>query len=246
MTMTSHSSSDRRSPSRRERIRSATAAEIKALARKLLVSGGPAAISLRAIAREMGMTAPAIYRYFPSLDALVVVLTEDLYDELRETIEAARSDGNAVEPIHDIVAMSRAFRGWCVSHPAEFGLMFGSPVPGVSSFEEECIGPDHAGARFGAPFLEAFTRQWRARPFTTPPAQLITERLGPYLAPYRETFGDEVPVEVIYAYLSGWTRLYGLVAMEVFGHLRWAVTDVEPLFEVELAAFVNEVTAAGT
>ncbi len=146
--------------------------------------------------------------------------------------------------MHDIVAMARAFRRWCVTHPAEFGLMFGSPVPGVSSFEEECVGPDHAGARFGAPFLEAFTRQWRARPFATPPADFITDRLGPHLAPYRETFGDEVPVEVIYGYLSGWTRLYGLVAMEVFGHLRWALTDVEPLFEVELAAFVNEVTAA--
>jgi AcrR family transcriptional regulator len=239
MTMTSPS----RSPSRRERIRTATVAEIKALARRLLVGGGLAAISLRAIARDMGMTAPAIYRYFPSLDALVAELTEDLYDELRETIEAARDSGTADEPVHEIVAMARAFRRWCVSHPAEFGLMFGSPVPGVSSFEEECVGPDHAGARFGAPFLEAFARQWRARPFATPPADVISDRLGPHLAPYRETFGDEVPVEVIYAYLSGWTRLYGLVAMEVFGHLRWAVTDVEPLFEVELAAFVDEVSA---
>ena len=79
MTMTSPS----RSPSRRERIRTATVAEIKALARRLLVGGGLAAISLRAIARDMGMTAPAIYRYFPSLDALVAELTEDLYDELR-------------------------------------------------------------------------------------------------------------------------------------------------------------------
>jgi AcrR family transcriptional regulator len=230
-------------PSRRERIRSATVAEIKALARKLLVEGGPAAISLRAIARDMGMTAPAIYRYFPSLDALIIELTEDLYDELRETIEAARSE-DADEPVHDVVAMARAFRRWCVSHPAEFGLMFGTPVPGVSSFEEECVGPDHAGARFGAPFLEAIGQQWRARPFATPPAAFIRQRLGPYLAPYQQTFGDEVPVEVIYAYLSGWTRLYGLVALEVFGHLRWAVTDVEPLFEVELAAFVDQVATA--
>src|SRR5688572_27661487 len=77
-------------PTRRERIRSATVAEIKDHARQLLGSGGPPAISLRAIAREMGMTAPAIYRYFPSLDALVVDLVEDLYDELRLAVEAVR------------------------------------------------------------------------------------------------------------------------------------------------------------
>src|SRR5882672_12208641 len=74
---------------RRERLRTATVAEIKSLARRLLMAGGPHAFSLRAIARDMGMTAPAIYRYFPSLDALVAELAEDLYDELREATEAA-------------------------------------------------------------------------------------------------------------------------------------------------------------
>ena len=126
MTMTSPS----RSPSRRERLRTATVAEIKDLARRLLVGGGPPAISLRAIARDMGMTAPAIYRYFPSLDALVAELTEDLYDELRETIEAARDPAPAT-------TRARARRdgpgvpALVVGHPAEFGLMFGNPVPGV-------------------------------------------------------------------------------------------------------------------
>ena len=102
------------SPTRRERLRTATVAEIKDLARRLLVTGGPTAISLRAIAREMGMTAPAIYRYFPSLDALVVELTEDLYDELRESIEAARdgcpADGSAAEasPLAQLAEIGRA------------------------------------------------------------------------------------------------------------------------------------------
>src|SRR5690349_11177247 len=114
-------------PSRRERLRSAAVAEIKGLARKLLVEGGAAAISLRAIAREMGMTAPAIYRYFPSLDALVMELTSDLYDELRETIEAARDASPPGEPLLQLAAMARAFRRWSIGHAAEFGLMFGNP-----------------------------------------------------------------------------------------------------------------------
>jgi AcrR family transcriptional regulator len=238
---------------RRERIRSATVAEIKSLARRLLVSGGPPAISLRAIARDMGMTAPAIYRYFPSLDALVRDLCEDLFDELREWTEAARDACPSDEPLPRLAEMARAFRRWSVAHPAEFGLMFGNPVPGVTSFEADCMGPDHAGARFGAPFLQAFAEVWQRaqfgeagepniRHFPTPPVELIEEKLGRYIAPHEVSHGSGLPVEVVYAYLSGWTRLYGLVAMEVFGHLGWAVTEVEPLFELELAAFVAQMS----
>jgi AcrR family transcriptional regulator len=228
---------------RRERIRSATVAEIKNLARQLLVSGGPPAISLRAIARDMGMTAPAIYRYFPSLDALVRDLCEDLFDELREWVEAARDACPTDQPLPRLTEMARAFRRWSVAHPAEFGLMFGSPVPGVTRFEADCVGPDHAGARFGAPFLQAFAEVWRTSRFPTPPVELIEEKLGRYIAPHEVSHGSGLPAEVVYAYLSGWTRLYGLVAMEVFGHLGWAVTEVEPLFELELAAFVAQMSA---
>jgi AcrR family transcriptional regulator len=230
-------------PTRRERLRTAALAEIKDLARRHLVDGGPPAISLRAIARDMGMTAPAIYRYFPSLDALVVELTEDLYDELREAIEAARAAMPADAPIRQLAEMARAFRRWSIAHPAEFGLMFGNPVPGVASFEG-CINPDHAGARFGAPFLAAFAQLWRERPFATPPIEMLDAHLGQHLSPYLALqHGADLPLQVVYADLSAWIRLYGVVAMEVFGHLQWAMTSVEPLFEVELAAFIAQLTA---
>jgi AcrR family transcriptional regulator len=232
------------SPTRRERLRTATTAEIKDLARRLLVSGGPAAISLRAIAREMGMTAPAIYRYFPSLDALVAELTENLYDELRAEVEAASDSCPPEEPASQLIEMARAFRRWSVGHPAEFALMFGNPVPGVGTFENDCVGPEHAGARFGAPFLRALGEFWATSRFPTPPAELLEERLVPYIAPpHQAAHGTELPVEVVYTYLSAWTRLYGIVALEVFGHLQWAVTDVEPLFEIELAVFVAQMVS---
>jgi AcrR family transcriptional regulator len=230
-------------PTRRERLRSATVAEIKNLARRLLDAGGPSAISLRAIAREMGMTAPAIYRYFPNLEALVHALTEDLYDELRVAIETARDAAPTDDPLLQLVEMARAFRRWSLAHPSEFGLMFGSPVPGVDLFEEGCLTPDHAGARFGAPFLEAFARAWQIKPTPTPPVEVIEAQLGPHLAEYIALHPDgDMPVEIIYAYLASWIRLYGVVAMEVFGHLRWAMTAVEPLFELELATFVAQMS----
>jgi AcrR family transcriptional regulator len=226
---------------RRERLRTATVTEIKDLARRLLVAGGPPAISLRAIARDMGMTAPAIYRYFPSLDALVTELAEDLYDELRAAVAAARE--TATTPIGQLTDMVRAFRRWSVTHPVEFALIFGNPVPGVVRFEDGCLDPDHAAARFGAEFLEVFAEMWPVTPLPTPPADVIEAHIGPYLQPYQSQAGVDLPVEALYAYLSAWIRLYGLVAMEVFGHLQWAVSAVEPLFELELAAFLTQVQA---
>jgi AcrR family transcriptional regulator len=228
-------------PTRRERLRTATVAEIKQLARRLLVDGGPSAISLRAIARDMGMTAPAIYRYFASLDALVQELVEDFFDELRGAVEAVPVD--PAHPAQQLMEMARALRRWSVAHPAEFALMFGSPLPGVEPFDESCLTPDHAGARLGAPFLVALGEMWRTGGIPTPPPAVLEARLQPHLAPYRTMFGPDVPIEVIYTYLSAWTRLYGMVAMEVFGHLRWALTAVEPLFELELAAFAAQLTA---
>ena len=230
-------------PSRRERLRAATVHEIKDAARRMLVTGGPQAISLRAIARDMGMTAPAIYRYFPSLDGLIGELVEDLYDELRTEVEAAR-DAEGGGELAQLQAMARAFRRWSVAYPAEFALLFGNPVPGVPSFEDKCSDPEHGGNRFGAVFLDTFAALWHKAPFRTPPREIISDRLAHCLIPYGENHEPhlDLPVEVIYVYLSGWTRLYGMVAMEVFGHTRWALSDPEPLFETELAVFVDQLS----
>ncbi|SCL30330.1 transcriptional regulator, TetR family [Micromonospora nigra] len=222
-------------PTRRERLRTATVAEIKAGARKLLVAGGVEAVSLRAIARDMGMTAPAIYRYFPSLEALVAGVAGDLYDELRHRLEQARDEAD--DPVARLTAMARAFRAWSVAHPAEFGLIFGAPTPALEAFVAGCADADHPGARFGAVFVEPFLDLWHRNPWPGPPPELLRERLGDRLEPLRASHG-EIPIEVTYAFLAGWTRLYGLVAMEVFGQLSWALTDPGPLFDLELTTFL--------
>jgi AcrR family transcriptional regulator len=232
-------------PTRRERLRAATVHEIKDAARRMLVTGGPQAISLRAIAREMGMTAPAIYRYFPSLDALIGDLVDDLYDEIRRAVEEAR-DTAPDDELRQLAEMARAFRNWSITHRAEFGLLFGTPVPEVASFEEHCLDPEHSGHRFGAVFLASFASLWHRAPFPTPPPETIADGLATSLEPYREAHGPDMdlPLEVMYLYLSSWTRLYGLVAMEVFGHMRWAMSDGAPLFETELANFVRQLSPA--
>jgi AcrR family transcriptional regulator len=228
------------SPSRRERLRSATVSEIKEGARKLLVTGGPQAISLRAIARDMGMTAPAIYRYFPSLEALVIALAEDLMREVAAVVaEASEAAGD--DPGRQLAAMARAYRAWAVANPVEFGLVFGAPVPGVGDLGLECL-PDDPGADLGRPYLAAFLKLWQREPWPTPPREYMLEHLGPHLGPLREAHGD-LPIEVAYTFLSGWARLYGMVAMEVFNQLRWAITKPEALFEAEIVQFLSQVGA---
>src|SRR5918993_5079237 len=225
-------------PTRRERLRTSTLAEIKQHARRLLVEGGIEAVSLRAIARDMGMTAPAIYRYFPSLEALVEAIAGDLYDELRDVVIAARDEAGD-DHVHQIRTMARAFREWSVAHTAEYTLILGNPHHGMITFEDGCVDETHPGARFGQPFMEVLAELWQRSGYATPPRSVMEERLAATIAPLRTSHGD-VPIEVAWAFLTGWARLYGLVSMEVFQHMRWAVSEPRALFELELSSFLHQ------
>ena len=222
-------------PSRRERLRAETVTEIKSAARRLLVAGGPTAISLRAIARDLGMTAPALYRYFDSLDALVLAIVADLFEDLRGAVEDVAVARAEDEPLVRVAHMARGFRLWSLERPAEFALMFGSPVPGLMPLADHCGPVNDAGARFGETFFTVLGEHFAAHPFTEAPFDLPEQAQRELFEPYLHTFGDRFAPPVIYLFVAAWTRLYGIVAMEVFGHLRWAMTDVEPLFEAELA-----------
>jgi AcrR family transcriptional regulator len=223
-------------PSRRERLRTATLSEIKSVARQLLVNEGAGGISLRAIAREMGMTAPALYRYYPNLEELVGELCADLYNEASDAIEQVRDALPADDPGARLLAVCREFRRWSVDHPAEFGLMFGSPIPGIGEEEHENTPKHEAGNRFAGIFLGLFVEIWRRAPFKIPADEDLPPRLLEQLAAYASATGLTLPAGAGQLFLSCWIRLYGLVAMEVFGHLHFALEDVEPMFEAELAS----------
>lgn len=223
-------------PSRRERLRTATLSEIKSVARQLLINEGAGGISLRAIAREMGMTAPALYRYYPNLEELVGDLCADLYNEASDAIERVRDALPADDPGARLLAVCREFRRWSVDHPAEFGLMFGSPIPGIGEEEHEDSGKHEAGTRFAGIFLGLFVEIWRRAPFEIPADEDLPPRLIEQLAAYASATGLTLPAGAGQLFLSCWIRLYGLVAMEVFGHLHFALEDVEPMFEAELAS----------
>ncbi|MFI9154621.1 TetR/AcrR family transcriptional regulator [Streptomyces sp. NPDC053367] len=222
----------------RERRRAEAAAEIKAVARRLLVDGGPPAVSLRAISREIGMTASALYRYFPNLDALVVDLRADFFEELRLALLKARDQVDGDDPVERLQAMARGFRDWGLEHPQEFGLMLGPPPPGVTAPPGSAR--DHASMCFGRLFIGEFAELWRRGRLSTPPRDLIEERLGAALGEFvSEEHGIELPV--IFVFLTAWARIYGIISMEIFGHMPWAAGNSEALFEMELLNFADQI-----
>jgi AcrR family transcriptional regulator len=220
--------------------------EIKDTARQILVAEGVDGLSLRAIAREMGMTAPALYRYFPSREDLVVHLIAELYEELTGSIQAARDAEDPQDAARQLTAASRAFRRWAVDHPREFALLFGSPIPGLEATRRgEAPSVAHeAGERFGAVFGELIARIYLTRPFPVPAEEDIDPLLQAELREWCTTFPVPLPIGVAQVFLSCWIRLYGMVAMEVFGHLQFAVADAEPMFEAELLDLAGKLGVA--
>jgi AcrR family transcriptional regulator len=220
---------------RRDRVRAATVTEIKDTARRILVADGPDGLSLRAIAREMGMTAPALYRYFPSREDLVIALIAELYGELGATMGAARDAEEPTDAPAQLAAVSRAFRSWALANRREFALLFGSPIPGIETRQEDDDDPAHQAAQeFGQIFGELVARIYLTERFPIPRDEDIDPALRAELVTWCTEFPVDLPLGAALVFLSCWVRLYGMVAMEIFGHLRFALSDAEPLFEVEL------------
>ncbi len=228
--------------SRRDRVRASTVEEIKRTARVLLRKEGQAGMSLRAIAREMGMTAPALYRYYPSHDDLAAAMVADLYTELADLLIAVRDAIPADRVKQRLICVAFTYRDWSIANPREFALVFGSPLPALASLavphEERC---DHlAGMRFGRVFTEVFLATWQEAPFPVESDDSLPPALVTQLGAYREALvelipnAEGVPVAAINVFLQCWVQLFGLIAMEVFDHLHFCLSDVGPFFHAAM------------
>jgi AcrR family transcriptional regulator len=225
------------SPSRRERARADTLREIKQTARRVLVERGVGGLALRAVAREMGITAPALYRYFTSREDLVENVVADLYDELCDVLETVRDAVEPATPAVQLMEVSRAFRHWATTHHAEFGLLFGSAGQDVLPADVHTRGErpaQRAAARFGAVFAALVARIYLEHGFPVPADEDLDPGLQQQLEAWCAKLPVALPLGVMSVFLSCWIRLYGMVCMEVFGHLRFALDDAAPMFEAEL------------
>jgi AcrR family transcriptional regulator len=230
-------------PSRRDRLRAATSEEIIQTARRLLVTSGPDAVTLRAIAREMGMTAPGLYRYFDNRDELVRHVCANIFTELgadiHQAIHAAvpppdfGGDPDVAKLTVKMTAACRGFRRWSLNHQAEFSLLFGVPLPGLDDGRYDIA--DECALAFAGTFFTLFLELWTMLRFPVPAAEEIDPELRGQLIRYRDALGADIPVGAVLTFLRCWTVLYGAVSMEVFGHLRFALDDPAPMFELTLA-----------
>src|SRR4051812_22882098 len=200
----------------RERVRAELIGEITEVARGQLASEGAAGLSLRAVAREMGMVSSAIYRYFASRDDLLTALIIDGYNAIGEAVEKAEAACPREDHLGRWLAVCHAVRDWALAHPHEYALLYGSPVPGYQA-PQDTIGPAMRDALvYGRIVADAH----RAGALTPPdgcpsPPESFTadaERL-------RETVLPDVPGDVAARALTAWAGLFGAVSFELFGRL---------------------------
>jgi AcrR family transcriptional regulator len=238
--------------SRRDRLRAATIEEIIATARRLLVASGPEAVSLRAIAREMGMTAPGLYRYFGSHEDLVRHVIAGIFTELGADIGQAIDAAAPPHPVSGesedairakltakMVAACREFRRWALNHKAEFALLFGVPLPGLDDATHDIA--DECAIAFAGTFFALFLELWQVASFAVPAATEIDTGLLDQLIRYRDGLGADMPPGAMLTFLRCWTLLYGAVSMEVFGHMSFALEDPAPMFEFILGDLASMV-----
>ncbi|MEV4892898.1 TetR/AcrR family transcriptional regulator [Nonomuraea sp. NPDC055795] len=214
---------------RRDRLRQATLAEIHAAARRLLVEQGSGAVTINAVAREVGMSGPALYHYYSGHDELVGAVTAGFFREVAEVMEAAR-DRHSGEPLETrILETCRAMRTWAIAHPAEFGWIFASPPSPPNKLPES---PRYQAAhRFELIFSGLVTELWQTRPFPVPNLADLPPSLQEQLRAYSAAIGGALPPEAAHVFLSCWIRLYGLLCMEVLHQLDFAFTDLSPVYE---------------
>jgi len=209
-------------PSRRERVRAATIEEIKATALRLMHEQGSADLRFSDIAREMGMTAPALYRYFSDRDALLSALVADAYNDLADAVETAREGVPADDPTGRWYAVSQAFRSWANSQPQQFALIFGAPVPGFVMPQE---GPVAEACTRAITNLKAFFVEAHEQGKLGPPLiRDVDESLRLHFGQKMEGLHGEdhdLPPETFQALLSCWASLYGFTSLEAYGHLHF-------------------------
>ncbi|GAA4525628.1 TetR/AcrR family transcriptional regulator [Amycolatopsis samaneae] len=205
----------------RERYRALVRAEIKERAWEQIATAGVPALSLNAIAKQVGMSGPALYRYFASRDDLLTELIRDAYRSLADTVRAAAASGT------DPAGLARVFRDWALADPQRYFLIYGTPVPGYQAPAETTA----ISAEVMAVLLEtcgAVATGGPATPFDT------------HLETHRDWAGDsELPATALHRALSFWTRLHGVLSLELAGHFTGMDIDPALLFEDEVTSLLT-------
>ncbi|MFI8069560.1 TetR/AcrR family transcriptional regulator [Streptomyces sp. NPDC086033] len=205
----------------RERYRAQVRTEIKDRAREQIATAGASALSLNAIAKQLGMSGPALYRYYAGRDELITELVRDAYRSLADTFRAASRSGA------DVTALAHTLRAWALEDPQRYFLIYGTPVPGYHA-------PDDITAiasEIMATILDAFT----ALPSNGPATPFDA-----HLDDHRDWADDHpAPAATLHRALTFWTRLHGTLSLELAGHFNGMGFDPALLYAAELDALTG-------
>ncbi|MEU6476538.1 TetR/AcrR family transcriptional regulator [Streptomyces sp. NPDC047017] len=201
----------------RERYRAQVRAEIKEHAWEQIAAAGVPALSLNAVAKQMGMSGPALYRYFASRDELITALVRDAYLSLAETLRAASATGA------DLAGLAHALRDWALTDPQRYFLIYGTPVPGYHAPEDTTGISDQIMTTLLDACAPLPAPDRSASPFSA------------HLAEHRGWAGGHpAPPVALHRALTFWTRLHGVLSLELAGHFTGMGFDPALLFAAEL------------
>ncbi|MEV5177359.1 TetR/AcrR family transcriptional regulator [Streptomyces flaveolus] len=207
----------------RDRYRAQLRAEIKERAWEQIAAAGATGLSLNAIAKQMGMSGPALYRYFASRDDLITELIRDAYHSLADIIRTAAASGA------DLAALGRALRAWALDDPQRYFLIYGTPVPGYHA-------PDDITA-IASEIMQALLNTAQPTGGSAPGVDdgHSDARLEAHLAQHRQwAAGHPAQPAALRRALLFWTRLHGILSLELAGHFTGMGLDPAELYDNEL------------
>lgn len=224
---------------RRERQHAAIRDEIKSMARTHMARDGAAALSLRAVAGDLGLSSAALYYYFPNRDALITDLIVEAYRALGAFIRGADRPDAAIDA--RLEAAMLAYRSWAISHPAEYALIFGTPIPGYQGPAEVTAPEARAAlASFGELFAIAYAQGRIAHDETPAPPTVVA-----HVEVWTQSIGQPIPLAALLAALRAWAMGHGMVGLELDHHLQPIIGDVPALYVFEMQRMLRELGVSG-
>lgn len=219
-------------PTRREERRTQTVREIKQLAMEQISKGGPDAVSLSGIVREMSMSPAALYRYFANRDALLADLVVDSYNELADSLEALEPGKGSAEKHLDTVL--RATRSWALENPNAYRLIFQTSIGSGENFAADRTIP--AASRSMAVVVNAIAAvAGQSDPLPGSPKPATNVRMTEAFRAWAERRGlSHLSLDVLTLAFFTWTRLHGIISLELGRHLAATGIGAEVLFDAEV------------
>jgi len=225
--------------SRREKIHNITREEIKKTARLLMAKEGTAGLSMRAIARNMGMTAPALYHYYAGLNDLITALTEDAFIQLADTLEAAAADTANRTTSAQLTAVALANRRWALEHQIDFQLIYGNPIPQYVQPTDIIYPPARRSFLVTA---RLFSKAIASGELELPPVyKNLPASITQSLEQLTKVEGHDLPLPALYLAAIAWTKLHGHVMLELFNLIQPVISNVEAFFLYEIEVFLQQV-----